>query len=185
MEKAERVRRIVHLSYPVALLYYAFPPDTYIGVPREFFVLGFLVAFFVLEAIRLNTGINMPLIREYERNRIGAYAVGSLAIGLGLIFFPMPATAVATCGMAWVDPLCRMTKGRNTYPVVPLTVYFVLAVLIFIVTDVQLPKAILFSSIGAVVAIAVEKPNIMEIDDDFVMVFVPLVVIGLLGYLLA
>ena len=175
MEKAERIRGIVHLIYPVALLYYVVPPDTYIGVPREFFVLGFLVAFFALEAYRLNSDFELFLVRDYERDRIGAYALGSFAIGLGLLFFPMPATVVATCGMAWIDPLCGMTKGKRLYPFVPLAAYFILAAVLFIAVGYGPLAAAVQAVIMAVVAIAVEKPNLHQIDDDFLMVFVPLV----------
>jgi len=181
MVDAENIRRAIHLMYPIALVYYWLPPDTYIGVGKEYIVVAVLVAFFVIEAVRLVTKFRMPLIREYERTRIGAYALGSLGIGIALVFFPLPVAAVAVCGMAWIDPLCHSTKEGGGYPVVPIIVYFDLAVLIFLFANYQPYNAILYGAVGAAVAIVSEAPKIKMIDDDFIMTVVPLIVMGALS----
>jgi hypothetical protein len=181
MVDAEKIRKAIHLAYPIALVYYWLPPDTYIGVGKEYIVVAVLVALFVIEAIRLVTKFKMPLIREYERLRIGAYALGSLGIGIALLFFPLPVAAVAVCGMAWVDPLCHSTKESGGYPVVPILVYFDLAVFFFLFANYQPFNAILYGAVGAIVAMVSEAPQIKMIDDDFIMTVVPLIVLGALS----
>jgi len=181
MVSAESIRKVIHLMYPIALVYFWLPPDAYIGVGKEYIVAAVLVALFVIEAIRLVTKFKMPLIREYERSRIGAYTLGSLGIGIALVFFPLPVAAVAVCGMAWIDPLCHSTKKGGGYPLVPIIVYFDLAAFFFLSANYQPFNAIFYGAVGAVVAIASEAPKIRMIDDDFIMTLVPLIVLGALS----
>ncbi len=182
MVRAETLRRAIHLVYPIALSYYWFPSDSYIGIRKEYVVVAVLVAFFAIEAVRLTTKFKMPLIREYERTRIGAYALGSLGIGIGLLFFPLPVTAVAVCGMAWIDPICGATKKGGAYPIIPLIVYFDMAAMFFLFANYYPMNSIFYGAVGSLVAIAAEKPNLKLIDDDFVMIIVPLLVLGALIY---
>ncbi len=182
MVSAESIRRVIHLVYPIALIYYWLPPDAYIGVDKNYIVVAVVVAFFLLEAVRLKTKFKMPLIRDYEENRIGAYALGSLGIAVGLLFFPLPVTAAAVCGMAWIDPVCSATKKGGGYPVVPVLAYVDLAVLIFLAANYEPVNALFYGMVGGVVAIAAERPNIKHIDDDLAMILVPLIVLGVLSH---
>jgi dolichol kinase len=182
MVDAESVRKAIHMTYPIALIYYWLPPDAYVGVMKEYIVIAVLIAFFAIEAIRLVTKFKMPLIRDYEKSRIAAYALGSLGIGLGLLLFPLPVTAVAVCGMAWIDPMCHATKKSGGYPLIPLIAYLDLAVLIFLAANYEPLYCVFYGVVGAVVAIVAERPRIKFIDDDFVMTIVPLVVLGALNF---
>ncbi len=184
MARAEAFRRAFHLVTPFWLTYYLLPPDLEIGVAREYTVIVFLIAILVIETVRLSMRLNIPGLRKYEAGRPAAYAVGGLGIGLGLLFFPMPITIVVVAGMAWVDPLCGVIKGKRWYPAVPISAYFALAVIVFIFLELELPIAIFLAAIGAIMAIAAEHPNLKLVDDDFVMTIVPLIVLGGLWLLL-
>ena len=166
--------------YPISLFYYWLPTDAYVGVDKNYIVVAVVAAFFILEAVRLKTKFKMPLMRDYEEKRIGAYALGSLGIAIGLLFFPLPVTAVAVCGMAWVDPICSTTKKGGGYPIVPALVYVDLAILIFLAANYEPMNALLYGIVGGVVAIAAEKPNIKHIDDDLIMTLAPMLVLGAL-----
>jgi len=184
MKNAELLRRAVHLLYPISLAYYLFPPDSWIGVASEILVVVVVVGFLVFEAYRLTRKVELPMIRHYERRRAGAYIFGIVGIGLGLLFFPMPITIVAVCGMAWIDPLCHATKKRSLYPVVPLIAYFFLALaLLFVFSNYSAAFAAALAVVGTVSAIAAERPSLKMIDDDFTMVIVPLLVLGAIDLL--
>ena len=180
MVEADKIRRAIHLLYPLALVYYWLPADGFIGIGKAYLVVAVLVVFFVNEAVRLATKYRMPLIRENERSRIGAYALGSLGIGIAIVFFPLPVAAVVVCGMAWVDPLCHSTRETGGYPVVPIIVYFVLAAMFFLFANYDPMMSMFYGAVGAAAAIVAEAPKIKWIDDDFVMTIVPLIVLGAL-----
>lgn len=179
MRNAELLRRAVHFLYPISLAYYLFPPDSPVGAVREYLVVAIVVGFLVFEAYRLTRKVELPMIRHYEKRRAAAYIFGIVGIGLGLLFFPMPITIVAVCGMAWIDPLCHVTKKGALYPAVPLIAYYFLALaLLFVFSDYGAPFAVALAGVGAVSAIAAERPSFKMIDDDFTMVIVPLLVLG-------
>jgi len=182
MDKAAVFRRVLHVVSPIWLAYYLIPPDSYIGVKRELLVVGMLIVIFVAEALRIGLKLKIPGIRDYEQKRPAAYALGGLGIGLGLVFFPLPVTAVAVCGMAWVDPICWATKKGGAYPIIPLIVYFDMAVMFFLFANYYPMNSIAYGAVGSLVAIAAEKPNLKLIDDDFVMIVAPLLVLGALTY---
>jgi len=184
MKNAEPFRRAVHLLYPIALAYYFIPPDSLIGVPREYLVVVVVAGFIAFEAYRLTRKVEIPMIRHYEKRRAGAYAFGIVGIGLGLIFFPMPITIVAVCGMAWIDPLCHVTKKGALYPAVPLIAYYFLALaLLLVFSNYGAAFAAALAVVGTVSAIAAERPSLKMIDDDFTMVIVPLLVLGAIDLL--
>lgn len=185
MARAEMFRRAFHLFTPFWLTYYLLPHDLDMGVAREYLVIAFLAAILIVEAVRLSMKLSIPGIREYEIGRPAAYALGGLGIGLGLLFFPMVVTVVAVAGMAWVDPICGITRKKGWYPATPLLAYFILALTTFILLEVELMISIFMAGVGAIVAIAAERPNLKMIDDDFVMIILPLVVLGGIWFLLS
>lgn len=179
MRKAELFRRAFHLTSPIWLSYYLLPPDSYIGVRPELIVVAILAVVFVVEAVRIGFKIEVPGLREYEGTRPAAYALGGLGIGIGLLLFPVQITAVAVCGMAWIDPLCALTKKGRCYPIVPLAVYFAMAVgILLFFGRYSLLVTLAMAALGAVVAVASERPNLKTVDDDLIMVVVPLFVLG-------
>ena len=185
MRRAEVFRRAFHLISPIWLSYYLLPPDSYVGVRPEYIVVALLVIIFVIEAVRIGGRIDVPGLRDYEKSRPAAYALGGLGIGIGLLIFPIQITAVAVCGMAWIDPLCALTKKGKCYPIVPLAAYFVLAAgILLLFRSYSLMVTLAMAALGAVVAVASERPNLKTVDDDLIMVVVPLLVLGAFDYAL-
>lgn len=179
------VRRGLHLVSPVLLAYYLLPDDLGIGWPRPQAAFLVWIVTLAIEVTRLVTGLDVVGLREYERGQVSAYFWGGTALLLGFLLFPPPFVAVALCGMAWVDPLCALTKERGGYPYVPLVAYGVLAlVALRILTPWSLASVALLGAVAAVVAVAAEYPSLRHVDDDFTTQMAPLLALTGLGALL-
>lgn len=177
-EKEELFRRIIHSMTWVVLVYY-FIPDPLFGYPKN--ILLVLVLTFVLgfEAFRLYFGFQVYGMRDYEKRRVASYAWASIAAAVTLLFFPMYLAVLCLLGMGLVDPLIGELQSLKPelYPYVPVLTWALLSVLILtILKDLSLPILIVFSALGAVTAVAAEYPT-LKVDDDFLMIVVPLFVL--------
>jgi len=97
----------------------------------------------------------------------------------------MPITIVAVCGMAWIDPVCGATKRTRLYPAAPFITYLLMAVTLLLLAGYSPALTVLLAAAGSAVAVASERPRLRVIDDDFLMVAVPLVTLGGIDYLAA
>ncbi len=187
MDRRTFVRRGFHLTSPVWLIWYWMPPNAWVGVQKEFVLLFFLCGALLIEAARLIFRFPIPGLRDYETDRLSAYAWGSIGLATGLFFFPGELVIPTFWGMAWIDPLCAYAKKKGRYPHLPLAAYFGLAVLIltFVVplapyqtTPLVGPSAsariALYALVAAGLAILAEYPNWRWVDDDFLMHIIPL-----------
>ena len=181
------VRRAFHLTSPVWLVWYWMPPDSWVGVRKEGVLLFFLCGALLIEAGRLIRGKRIPGLRDYESDRISAYAWGAIGLAFGLLFFPGELVIPTFWGMAWIDPLCGYVRKRGGSPGYLVAAYVLLwlAVSALIVpqalyqtTPITGPEVILFAPIAAALAVAAEKPDLKHVDDDFLMFVVPLLVLA-------
>jgi len=86
---------------------------------------------------------------------------------------------VCLLGMGLIDPLIGEIQHHQPelYPYVPFLAWSLLAMpLLSILSDFSLPMIITLSTIGATSAILAEYPT-LRIDDDFLMIIVPLFVL--------
>jgi len=185
------VRRAFHLTSPVWLIWYWMPPDSWVGVPKAAVLLFFLCGALLIEAARLITGRRIVGLRDYEQDRMSAYAWGSLGLTLGLLFFPGEIVIVTFWGMAWIDPLCGFSRKRGGYPWLPFVAYLALGVALSVLvvptapyqtTAFTLERIALYVPLAAVLAVAAERPNLKHFDDDFLMNVLPM--LALAGLLL-
>lgn len=185
------LRRLVHLLTPVFLVYYYLPDPVWEGGPgRAVGLAMFLVAILIFELLRLMLPINIPGMRDYERERISAAAWA--AMGLTLIFLTLPIeyAAPAVLGMAWVDPLIGDLRRRESkwYPRLPLLVHFLIGLVSMGLLISWGWEVLIAAIIAAVSAVAVEKVRWSFMDDDFTMMVVPAYLIAawfaLIGLLL-
>ena len=192
MDRSALVRRAFHLSSPAWLVWYWLPPDAGLGVPKAVFVVVFLSAALLIEAVRLVTGRRILGFRDYETDRMSAYAWGSLGLAFGLLFFPGELVIPAFWGMAWIDPLCATAKKRGWYPWAPLLAYGALFVVLEAVlvplapyqtTPIAGLRIALYAGVAAPLAILAEYPNWRWVDDDFLMHVVPLLALAALSKL--
>lgn len=179
------MRRAIHIASPLLLLYYLVPEDLGIGVPKVFLASVLWAATLVVELLRLFGRLEILGIRDYERGQISAYFWGATGLFIGFLFFEPAFVIVAMCGMAWIDPVARITKRRGGYPYIPVLAYFALAIaLLRLITAFDLPSVLLLAGVAAVVGVASEYPSLRYIDDDFTMLVAPLVAMTAVGALL-
>lgn len=184
-DRGALVRRAVHLASPLLLVYYLLPDDLGIGFPKVFLATLLWVGALAVEVTRHATGLDIVGLRSYEQHQISAYFWGATGLLIGLLLFPAPFVVVGTLGMAWVDPLCGWTRERGGYPLVPLLVYAVLAVVTLLtLTERGLGAVALLAGVAAGVAVAVEYPTLPYLDDDFTTLVAGAGVLTLLGGLL-
>jgi dolichol kinase len=181
MDRGHLLRRMFHLSGPIVLGYYLLP-EPFFGIPRMAWVLATLAAILSLEAIRLGTGFEILGLREYERDRLSAYAWAGIGITIGFALFPMELVVPSVFGLCWVDPVIgemRRRKMMKHYPAVPLILYFSIALawLAFLMPEDGAP-IVGVAFFGSVTAIAAERPK-LAVDDDFLMLVVPLAAMAL------
>lgn len=173
------VRRLVHICLPVFLLYYVFPDDTWIGIDKRLVLLGALFFFIIFEFLRLAYQIRVFGTREYEMNNMAAYLWAGIGFTVAFLFFDYALVVPALLGMAWIDPLSGFLRGRKSglYPWLPFASYLVLAAVALIVVSSFAPRSIvLIAAAGAASGIAAEHKRVRFVDDDFLMLVVPLVV---------
>ncbi len=131
------------------------------------------------EVIRLYKGWLIFGMRRYEGYQVAAYAWATMAAAIALFFFPMHLAVVCLLGMGLIDPLIGEVKEHRPklYPYIPLLCWGFLAVMVLVVlTDHPVTVVILLACIGSLAAVIAESPRLV-IDDDFLMVLIPLVVL--------
>jgi hypothetical protein len=177
MDFAHVLRRMVHISTPVFLVYYWLPNPLWTDGPdRTLSIVVLLLIILNVEFWRLRKKPRIIGTRPYEMNRISAAAWAAIAFTIAFVFFPLQYAAPALIGMGWVDPLIGELRMRNSryYPVLPLIAYFFIAFVSLVILTDQWLAALAASLVATRLAIIVEKTKTKYLDDDFVMAIVPL-----------
>lgn len=178
------VRRLVHLCLPVFLLYYLIPDDTWIGIDKRLVLLGALFVFIIFEFLRLAYQIRVFGTREYEMDNMAAYLWAGIGFTVAFLLFDYALVVPALLGMAWIDPLSGFLRSRKSglYPWLPFASYLVLAAVALAVISGFAPLSVVFiAAAGAASGIAAEHKKIRLVDDDFLMLVVPLVVMTIVS----
>ncbi|MGD0718236.1 MAG: hypothetical protein ABSA15_01445 [Thermoplasmata archaeon] len=175
-------RRILHCLGAGILIYYLFPPNVLIIVPNYVILLLALVAVILIETLRLGGVLELPTMRPYEQHRIASYAYFALALVLAVLLFPPPIAAAVVLGTAFIDPLIgelrRASQYPHAYPWIPLALYTTFATVAFIGVGNWAPlPALSLAVLAAVLALLVERPQWVLVDDDLAMTLVPAVVL--------
>ncbi len=180
MESGHWFRRFIHMLAPVFLVYYIVPDPIWEGGPsKELLLIVVLVVVLIFEAFRLTYKPRILGMRSYEYRRISAVCWAAIGMTIAFLFFPLDYVAPALIGMGWVDPLCGELRRRDSglYPSLPLLVYFLIAFLSMSYLMGGSAQVLVASIVATVVAIAIEKPRLRYLDDDFLMLVVPLLAI--------
>src|SRR5439155_874909 len=164
------------------------------GVLARFSVMSMLpdfgltiLSFTIDRDLRLSAiGIGLFGMRPYEGRRVSAYAQGALGFGLALFLFGdllgtlAPYLVVPVfLGMAWIDPLAALARRRSWPRSGVVAAYFVL----FLATEYAMlgirewSWQFLFAVIATGSAMIVEGPKHRQLDDDLLMLVVPLAVL--------
>jgi hypothetical protein len=177
MDRGHWLRRFIHMLAPLFLVYYAIPNPIWEGGPsKELLLICALIIVLVFEAYRLTFKPKILGIRSYEYQRVSAATWAALGMTSTFLFFPLEYAAPVVIGMGWIDPLCgelRRVESR-LYPALPLAVYFIIALLTMTYLIGFNIQVVLASIVATILAIAIEKPRLKYLDDDFLMLVVPI-----------
>jgi dolichol kinase len=176
------LRRLVHLSTPIFLIYYILPDPLWEGgISKQLAVVLVMLAALIFEAYRLWRKPKIVGMRDYENHRISAAAWCAVALTFVLICFPIQVAAPALFGMAWIDPLMGEMRARKMkfYPQLPIIAYFLIAFgAITVFWDLSY-IGLIAAALGTPVAIYMELKKDWVIDDDFSMIVFPALVYAL------
>ena len=191
VDRSTLIRRGFHLTSPLWLIWYWMPQDSWIGVRKEAVLVSILCVALVIEAARLLTGRRILGFRADESERISSYAWGSLGLAFGLFFFPGEIVIVTFWGMAWIDPLCALARKKGWYRGIPILAYAALFLAVeaamepFLAVSYAWSTRVLFAVLATATAIPLEGRKVPQLDDDFLMLIVPMVVLAFAAWILA
>lgn len=180
MDYGHWFRRGFHLCAPLFLLYYLVPGRILGIVSKELILLLALLIVLIFEAVRLRTGWVFFGLRGYESKQLSAFAWAGIGLTIAFLFFPQIFVICVVIGMGWTDPLIGELRRRwkKGYPAIPLVQYFfIVLVCLSLFSEMDIFLRMFLAGLGSVVAITVERPRIRYIDDDFLMMVIPLVVL--------
>ena len=122
------LRRVLHASLGLILLYYLFP-DTVYGIPKYILIiLLFIVIPLTIDLIRLSRKKLVLGLREHERERIASYVWFTSGAVLLIIFFPQQIAAPCILAAAIADPMLGITRNlrrRYTFSINYLIIFFI------------------------------------------------------------
>jgi hypothetical protein len=190
MEKGELFRKAFHLCAPAFLVYYLVPVDAWGWMPsvdgflepREVLLLAVLAVVLAEEAIRLKMGWSVFGMRPYERGKMAAHAWAGTGLAIGFLLFPQAMVVAVTFGMAWVDPMMGFLRKRrpNLYPIVPILAYWAIASVALLAQAAMHPVlGVEIAFVAACAAVLCESPRLDHLDDDFLLLTVPLLTMWL------
>ena len=177
MEKDLLFRRLLHISAPAFLVYYLIP-ETFHGISRDSLLLASLSMVLVFEVYRWRRGLVLFGMKGYETRNVSAFAWAAMGMTIALLFFPMHLVVVAFLGLALVDSfigeLDHIGHGRYN-PGLPFLLFTVISIAyLWTFGGMEFYLAAVLSIIGGLTIIISERPNLKWINDDFLVVVVPL-----------
>lgn len=169
------------------LVYYILPKELYPGFLKWYGVLIIVFTALIIEMVRLIKGKLIFGMRYYEKRRFSAFAWFALGMGIALLFFNMNFVVPVVIGMAIIDLLIEEVRERNKmlYPALPLILYCTIMFFsLFILTRMSFIWLFLFTLIGTISAVSAEQWDSEYIDDDFLMLVIPLITLTMFDYLI-
>ena len=185
----EKTRKIFHAFSSLFMLIY-FIPDEVFGIRHEWFFFGPFILFVIVDLGRISQGWLFPFMREYERTQVSGFTWAGATLILAVILFPPNLVIPIYVCWALLDPLCSVLKKRSAlYPILPFTIY--VGLFLFLtwfpgpghLTAFGLMGDIAAALLTATVALVLEYPNLKGFNDDFLMVFGPLVALSVFNEL--
>lgn len=186
MDRGVLFRRCIHCLIALAPVYYLLPVDMdLLGVPRWVLLIAFFAVVSSVEAVRLLMGWTFFGLRPHERHQIASFVWAAAGITVALWLFREDVASAAIIGMALVDPLAGELRNRGRPASVtlgaPLLAYMIISFAVLWSYGLMSPaRAVIVGIVGAAAAVAAERHKVRYIDDDFLMIVVPCLLMGLL-----
>lgn len=192
MDKEETFRNLVHMCAVIFLVYYPMPdrvlPDPFYHFYKWHGVLVIMIITLIIEIIRLRKGRMVYGLRPNERHRITSLAWFTIAMGIALLVYDIRFVVPVVIGIAFIDPLNDRIKhkSRLLYPLVPTILYacIMLACLSWL-TEMAILPLLLLTAVATASAMFSEWWGNKAIDDNFLMILLPLSLLTALDYLLS
>jgi len=189
-EKEIIVRRLMHCLIALAPLYFLIPDDLpVINMRRWVLLIVFFAAVSVFDTWRRINKIPIFGLRPHEEDSVASFAWAAAGITFVLWMIPKPLATATLLGMAFVDPLAgelRRSFGKKAWVIAAsIGVYFAISFsTLAIWGDHTIALCAVLAMIGALVAIPSEAIKVKAIDDDFLMLALPGVAVGVAAQLL-
>ncbi len=183
MDNGHVLRRLVHLGTPLFLVYYWLPTKLWM-IEKPILLLIILAVVLNFEYIRIYKQWRIIGMREYEAQRMSAAAWAAVALTLAFLFFPVEYAAPAVIGMGLIDPLIGELRARKSdlYPMLPSVLHFAIILTVLSLMVGLDYRALLASFVATPLAIYFEKTRWRFVDDDFLMIVLPLLGIAAVYY---
>jgi dolichol kinase len=189
-EKDVLVRRLMHCLIALAPLYFLIPDDLPVpNVRRWVLLIVFFAAVSIFDTWRRLNKVPIFGLRPHEQEGIASFAWAAAGITFVLWLIPKPLATATLISMAFVDPLAgelRRVYGKKIWVhAASIAVYFALAFsTLALWGDHAITSCVIIALIGALVAIPSEAIKMKVLDDDFLMLVVPGVAMGVAAQLL-
>lgn len=188
MDRAVVFRRCLHCMLAFAPAYFLLPVELpFLDMKRWVLLIIFFATVSSVEVIRLMMGWTFFGLRPHERNQIASFVWAAAGVTVALWFFREDVATAAIIGMALVDPLAgelrRIRPGTPVTVAVPIAVYVAISIVALYVHGMMSDlSVVMVSIIGAVTAVGVERRKIRYLDDDFLMIVLPCLLMEVLAF---
>lgn len=181
---AHILRRFFHmLMLVIPVSYYYFFIHLASQKTLRLIILAFIFLIFLFEKFRIRARLVLFGQRLHEATHISAFAWTMLSLGIILfsapVYFAMP---IVTC-CAFVDPLMGEMRLHQVNKYQMIVVGVITALIIWSVCAVLYHFPWWYGAILAPITVAAEWPSLKWIDDNAVMMLVPLLIVSLVHYL--
>ena len=176
MDHSAVFRRVFHVVSPAFLAYYVIPVQVTPNITRLSLAILFIGTAGCIEIARIALGLRLFGMRPYEGQRVSAYAQGLLGLVIGIAFFPPVIVVPVFLGMAWIDPLRSWCRRRRWSVVLPIAAYaaLFLAAQTLMGNVPSVLARVAYAAVATIVAMSVEGPRIPQVDDDLMMLLLPM-----------
>jgi len=188
--RSRMVRRAVHVGLVFSLVYYLMPVDLpVLGLRRWVLLIGFIAVILGFEVYRLRKNMVFLGLRPHEKNQIASFAYAATGLVMVMWLFPHEIAAVSVIGLALIDPLLGELRRLRIPTVVkvllPMGGYWLIALsVLHFAGGREIWEELTMGAAAMLVAIPSEWFKIEYVDDDFLMLLTPAIVMAWLSLIL-
>ena len=180
------LRRIIHMTIvlvPFLYYYYGNTVANYVGFSKKVIVLFILFIILCFEFFRIKKQWRVFGQRPYEAHQISAAVWASISISFVLLLTPevgrhgAALSAPLIISLALVDPFLGEFRELKIPSYITYSLGLLVCYAIWFLCYFYLGTPLLFSYIIPPITILAELPNFQKIDDNFLMVMIPWLVV--------
>lgn len=180
----------MHVGLVFSLVYYLMPVDLpVLGLRRWVLLIGFIAVILGFEVYRLRKNMVFLGLRPHEKNQIASFAYAATGLVMVMWLFPHEIAAVSVIGLALIDPLLGELRRLRIPTVVkvllPMGGYWLIALsVLHFAGGREIWEELTMGAAAMLVAIPSEWFKIEYVDDDFLMLLTPAIVMAWLSLIL-